>query len=350
MLGLNYSNRRFKELAPSNQNGSWIDFIGQIPGIIHFNYKTLPYLAKLLQRYKSEDTYVICPAYHAFTGRYGLWGYARDDAFLLFSRHPNDPNQIIFFPQFGAKKSNLLFEVLGFFSDFEIEFSIARSITQSSEFDTAILNSRQSEFLFRTQQEQVLDWTYPVYTLSTAEVLEAKGKAFKSFRYDLHRINEKEIRTELIDPYLDFQELRSVIQTWAEHKSDLMDVSETIDSYMYLLKLMRMPSLNLSGVKFYREGQLVAFEIWSILSSNSQVANNLAGLNIQSVENLPGFSSYQYYTVCRMLYQQGIDSVCIGGSETAGLDHFKRKMKPIKSLPLQTIKAYRVKREYKCQA
>lgn len=330
--------------GPVNQNKTWQETIGNIPGVIEFNKDTLPYLSAVLSRFTSNDPYVLCPAYHAFTGRHGLWGYAKGKSFLLFARHPNKPKTILFYPQFGNAFPNLALELLKNLKLPGFDFMFARYPTEYADFMAASMNKANTPFNFEAIREAVLDWTYPVHTLSTRSVVEATGKNFKSFRYDLHRVNQKEITTSPIHTEEDIKELASVIDVWTSAKLDLDDPQDTLYSYQYLLKLIQQDCLNLSGLKFYKNNQLVAFEVWSLPENNNKTANNLAGLNINAIEDLQGFSSYQYYTVCKTLLEQGVDYLCIGGSETAGLDHFKRKMSPVNSLPLQSIAVRKMQR------
>lgn len=332
---------RAVDLKPVNANLHWSEAIERIPGVISFDGDTLPYLVSILSRFESDDHYLTCPAYHAFTGRHGLWGYAKGRSLLLFARHPNDPKKIIFYPQFGNAFPNLALDLLKVLDLPGFQYMFARYPVEQAEFMSASMNRASENYRFEAVTEDVLDWTYPVYTLSTKDVVEAKGKHFKNFRYDIHCINEKEIEIKPIDAMNDVEELKNVIDIWAKGKSKI-EYRETLDCYMHLVSLLQNPALNMDGLKFYRNGVLVAYEVWSIPCPKKRVANNLAGMNINAHEGLQGFSSYQYYTVCKKLLEQGIDLVCIGGSETAGLDHFKRKMKPAQSKILKSIQVTQI--------
>lgn len=334
MLGVN-NLKTYKSLLPVNQNAAWHDHIERIPGVIRFDGETYGYLAAVLGRFNINDPYLSCPAYHAFTGRHGLWGYAREKAFLLFARHPNDEKKIIIYPQFGNLYPNLAFELLDRIDLPGFEFIFARYPVEYADFMAASMSKIYREREFKAEIEEVLDWTFPVYTLSTADVLEAKGRRFRSFRYDLYQVDSDQIRIEKIDPYADMDDILGIIRFWSAGRDD---AKEIVDCYAFLLNLMQNPALCMSGLKFYKDNKLIAFEVWSILQGDKTVANNLAGMNVNEAENLKGFSSFQYYTVCKVLHEQGIKEVCIGGSETIGLDHFKRKMNPIKADVLKSIK------------
>lgn len=334
MLGVN-SLKTYKNLLPVNQNAAWYDHIERIPGVIRFDNETYGYLASVLGRFKVDDSYLACPAYHAYTGRHGLWGYSRGKAFLLFARHPNDDKKIIIYPQFGSLYPNLALELLDMVNLPGFEFIFARYPVEYADFMAASMNKSSGERQFKAEIEQILDWTYPVYTLSTAAVLEKKGQKFRSFRYDLYQVDPDEIRIEKIDPHADMDDILAVIEFWSSGRDDAEDI---ISGYAFLLNLMKNPIFNLSGLKLYKDERLIAFEVWSLLGTDKTVANNLAGMNVNTDENLKGFSSFQYYTVCKTLYEQGVERVCIGGSETVGLDQFKKKMNPVKADVLKSIK------------
>ncbi len=333
MLGIN-SLKTSKILLPINQNMAWHEQIERIPGVIRFDKETFAYLALVLEKFDIEDSYLSCPAYHAFTGRHGLWGYAQGKSFLLFARHPNDAHKIIIYPQFGNSYPNLGLDLLKKLSHLNFDYLFVRCPEDRAAFMAASLNKLSQSYFFKSETETILDWTFPVYTISTKNVVEAKGRKFRPFRYDLYQVEADKVRTEIIDPNSDMKDILDVISFWASKRDD---AEEIISAYSFLLDIMKNPCLNMSGLKFYKDNKIIAFEVWSILKGNKRIANNLAGMNVNEDENLKGFSSFQYHAVCKALLEQGIEEVCIGGSETPGLDHFKRKMNPIKSLRLKSI-------------
>lgn len=316
-----------------NPSSIW-EQIESISGIIRFDSETYGYLSKVLGRYTSSDPYLTCPAYHALTGRRGLWGYAKGKSFLLFALHPNKEEEIIFFPQFGNPFPNLALEIM---DKIESNFSFVRYPEDQVEFMAASMNRISSRFVFIPKTEDVLDWTYPVHTISTWLVSEAKGKNFKGFRCDLNEINPKRVSVEPINGRHDIASLRDIVQSWSKHNHKQDDILTDDCYYTFLLNHYTHPALNLSGVKFFWDQELVAFEIWSVPNKNGALANSLAGLNAEFLHELEGFSSYQHHVISKILSGQGIEYVCLGGSETAGLDHFKRKMFPIKSVRLKSI-------------
>lgn len=323
--------------GPANLNSGWAERVEKIPGVLRFDHDTLPYLVSILERFHSPDPYMTCPAYHAFTGRRGLWGYAKGRSMVLFARHPNHPRQVLFYPQLGEPFPNLTLELIEKIGFPHHEYRLARYPSNSAGFIAASMNKHADCLSFQVQREDILDWAYPVHTLSTGRVLKAEGKQFKSFRYDLNRIDRSRIGTEPLDPREDIDELMGIIELWARSKFGNHSYKETIDVYTSLFEIMRHTVLRMMGLKFYVGGRLVAFEVWAMPLPGKKIANNLAGLNITVLNGIRGLSSYQHYAICQVLNEVGIDYVCIGGSECAGLDRFKRKMHPVGSLELTSI-------------
>lgn len=312
------------------------DHIDSISGIIRFDSTTYGYLSSVLGRFHADDPYLTCPAYHAITGRFGLWGYARNGAFLLFSKHPNVKNEIIFFPQLGTPFPNLALDIIHELKDTNLSFSFARIPEEKTEFFSASMNKACRNLFFLPQEEAVLDWKYPVHTISTHDVSRSNGRNFKAFRCDLNAVNTKRIRIEPLDILRDKQALSEIVAMWSKQKNSGQKICED-NFYSFVLNNLNHPALNLSGIKFFWDNQPVAFEIWSIPNKNTPLANSLVGLNMSHLYELDGFSSYQHYTICQLLKEKGIERVCLGGSETEGLDRFKRKMSPIRSIQLKSI-------------
>jgi len=320
--------------APLAPQESWEERVESIPGVLRYDTATLPYLSKTLRRFASDDNYLTCAGYHAFTGRNGLWAYARGRAMVLFACNPAQTDQIIFFPQLGEPFPHLALELMEMLPPPSGGYRIARVPAEQADFTAAILNRKSRKFNFTPETETILDWTYPVHTIDTAAVVEAAGRRFKSFRQHLNTIDTARIQIVPLDAHSDVPELMGVIGPWAESKADICPPDIMIDVYVSFLRVMRMAALGIKGIKYYMDGELVAFDAWAMPGSGSRTANSFAGF---SKTKMRGFSEFQHYTFCRLMLAEGVERACLGGSEAEGLDHFKRKMNPVHSLDLTSI-------------
>ena len=100
------------------------------------------------------------------------------------------------------------------------------------------------------------------------------------------------------------------------------------------MDLFLLKNTNLEGQLIYHHDQLKSFAIWDKIGIFS---NEFA---IASDKEIDGLSEYQMYNMCIQLEQEGIKKVNIGGSETNGLDRFKKKFHPAYSYNLNTFLVY----------
>ena len=240
----------------------------------------------------------------------------------------------MFYPQLGAPFPNLALELITILPEPSGGYQFSRIEKSQADFLAASMNKKSKFHDYAVIDEPELDWKFPVHTISVKDLLNPSGKRFKSFRQHLNTIDESRIDIKGLNPENDARELMNVIEPWAHSKSDICPPEEMIDVYMSFLKIMSHPGLSLKGLKFYLDKELVAFEAWATPLSGKKIANSFAGF---SKTHIRGFSEYQHYTICKVLNQQGIEKICLGGSEIEGLDNFKRKMNPVESLDLKTI-------------
>jgi hypothetical protein len=289
----------------------------------------LSLLRYILARTDRADFYSVAPSYFAVTGRKGLWIYGDEKRGMLIARHPNVPDVILFFPPFGQDRVSLIEAAL---ADPQIppgKVQIARLAAE----DDDIIRHFKGKGLYPAQ-ERKLDWTYPVHILSTQKVLEAKGHDFKDFRKNVNRAERK--HAEAIPLEIDKHDVlvRDLVLKWALCNKGEYSVEDlTAPTYMALY-LMRSSSLSIQGLLIQEEGRPSGFMMWEETRPDSGQA---AGLCNASISESKGISEFTHQEMCRVLQERGYSEVCIGGSEEPGLDAFKRKMMPEKSVGLFTI-------------
>ena len=295
----------------------------------------LQYVKDLLAAEDSEDSYLTSLGYHLFTGRKGLWGYGRGGALVLVCWHPNVEGRILVFPQIGNKETDLLSELL---KEMPISPSGAQ-IARVSRFDLEItldlLKHIQNAAIMdvTSEPEQVLDWLYPSHIIDTNVVAAARHCLLRGVRKNVNRIQNINAEVLPLHSVPNYEDLNSVAMRWASAQPD-SNVDDLLSPYPKLLDMALDASLGLDGQAIIIDGKIEAFCIWEPPARGRDIATGLATLCNPSIS---GLSDYQYNQMCKTLHKQGIGQLNLGGSETAGLDRFKRKFKPVKSYELCSI-------------
>lgn len=284
---------------------------------------------RLLSVSPREDSYSQSAAYYAMTGRKGLWLYSVDDTFMVMAAHPNRADHLLLFPPMGKDPSALLEQVIR-------DERITAGQVQLARFGASeqlLLTWAQAAGHFRVAPEEHLDWTYPVHTLSTHFVAAHEGKRFRDFRKGILRADRDGLSARLIETAQDRATVGALVTQWARHNahegystSDLTAPTRTILAQM---ETSRRP---LHGLIIERNSHPAGFITWEETDLANSVANSLCNVTIAG----HGATEFSYKAMAEVLARRGFDKVCIGGSETAGLDQFKRKMNPVASTPLKS--------------
>ena len=124
-----------------------------------------------------SDSYSQSASYYAMTGRKGLWSYATDETFMLIAAHPNRDNHLLLFSPMGKEPAHLLGQIVRDERIFADHIQLARMSGQ----DQLLLAWGEATGQFKSAPEELLDWKYPVHTLSTNSVSKHEGKKFRDF-------------------------------------------------------------------------------------------------------------------------------------------------------------------------
>jgi hypothetical protein len=106
-----------------------------------------------------------------------------------------------------------------------------------------------------------------------------------------------------------------------------------MDPYRALARLSEEVTSDIDGIFLKRENAYIAFSFWEKLR-NWHTVPCFAAMT-SSYE--PGLSEYLYSCIAERV-EDRYRYMCIGGSETASLDQFKRKFAPVKTHSLRTIR------------
>lgn len=158
------------------------------------------------------------------------------------------------------------------------------------------------------------------------------GSNYSKFRNKVHAATKEgtTVRsTKFSDS--DVAKIRTIVESWAPELfgDDYLKNVNYID--FALQELLTYP--NIRGLISEKNGVPNGFTIWEEPQGNYGTANSL----VHSCLHERGISELLHHEMAKSLQQSGIQNLSLGGAETQGLDAFKRKMNPAKSIRLETI-------------
>lgn len=115
-----------------------------------------------------------------------------------------------------------------------------------------------------------------------------------------------------------------------------LDITDVIGFYDRALKLFTQKATNLQGLVFLIGGQIEAVAMWDVSNAENPAANIYVNL---CNKNYSGLSEFVMKTISERALVQGIGYINVGGSETKGLDDYKRKYIPAFSIDLHSADA-----------
>jgi hypothetical protein len=118
-------------------------------------------------------------------------------------------------------------------------------------------------------------------------------------------------------------------------REDATNAPQLKAPYRALIRTSKTSKSDLDGFFLRRRGDYIAFSLWETPSTGDTVPS-FASMT-SSYE--PGLSEYLYRCTAERVIGR-YQYICVGGSETAGLDRFKRKFVPAKTHTLQTMELF----------
>ena len=291
--------------------------------------RELPLLQRVFEKAHTADPYARSAAYFAMTGRNGLWLYGDQGRGIIVAQHPNDPSAILAFPPFGKNGADLLPALLDE-PWLDGRHLLLSRFTAAALSDAKTALPRAADWIV---EEKLLDWRYPVHVLDTDRVVARAGPDFRDFRKNLHRAERAGLTTRSLDPVNDHESIMTITRAWAfDHEDGGDDLTAPARR---VLDLMERKVLPIRGLMVVDENdRAVAYSIWEETSPRQGMAN---GLSNSALPHIKGATELSYLGACQALRESGFTSFCIGGSESEGLDAFKRKMIPAASIELVTL-------------
>jgi hypothetical protein len=304
-------------------------------------------LRQILSKSITQDAYCRSPIYFAFTGRGNVWTVKCNNGYLILLPHPNIRNTLLAFFPFVSSASELTeqIEQLSNFSSFLTKYNevlLARIPETIANEVLAGMNCAKAEV--QHVDENKLDWVYPSYDVSVESLLTPQSAKLRIYGQKIRTFRKQGIEVITVKE-LAPRELRmavariniSWIRTKLKSGTSFLDrgitTAELMAPYRALARLSEEMTSDIDGIFLKRENVYIAFSFWEKLR-NWDTAPCFAAMT-SSYE--PGLSEYLHRCIAERVgdwYQY----MCIGGSETASLDQFKRKFAPVRTYSLRTIR------------
>ena len=290
-----------------------------------FFYPSNAYLKKAFSASTSPDPSMHSLGYIRMTSRKGLSCYRGEFSDVLFSAHPNNDNEYIIYP---PENKNGYFDVRELSQLLKADDKIVKIIRIPEDLSSYVSTVVGGQRSFDTD----LDYIYPVHILNTNTLAEMQGGKFLKFRNKVKAAIKEgtSVRTTEFSAE-DIKSIKEVVSEWAPNLFG-DDYTDSIDYIDYTLdELLSLP--NIKGMISERNGVPNGFTIWEEPQDGYQTANSLIHCSLHQ----RGISELLHLEMAKTLRDNGISELSLGGAETKGLDDFKRKMQPTRSIKLDTI-------------
>jgi hypothetical protein len=306
-------------------------------------------LRQILSTSVTEDAYCRSPTYYDFTGRGKGWTLKYKDRYLILVPHPNIRNTLLVFFPFVSTVSEFIDQIkrLGEFRTFLTKYDKVLLARIEEEIANQVLTHEDRASLgLEHFEEEKLDWIYPSYDVCVESLLNPQGAQFGIYRNKIGKFRRQGISVisaRDMRPREFCRAIAEVNANWirTKVKSGILSRDDITESeltaeltapYRALIRASKTLKADIDGIFLKREDDYIAFSLWET-PSNWDTVPSFASMT-SSYE--PGLSEYLYRCTAERVKDR-YRYICVGGSETASLDRFKRKFGPARARTLRTI-------------
>jgi hypothetical protein len=304
-------------------------------------------LRQILSASVTQDAYCRSPIYFAFTGRGKVWTVKCNNGYLILVPHPNIRNTLLVFFPFVSSASDLVEQIerLSNFSSFLMEYNevllarIPETIADKVLAGMDCVNAKVQHV-----DEKKLDWVYPSYDVCVKNLFNPQGSRLSIYRNKITKFRKRGIdviTAKEMPPHGLGMAVARINKSWIELKRGTLlrdqgiTAYELMDPYRALARASEELTSDIDGIFLKKENVDIAFSLWE-KARNGDTVPCFASMT-SSYE--PGLSEYLYRCTAERVNDR-YRYMCIGGSETASLDRFKRKFAPVKTHTLRTIRLF----------
>lgn len=326
--------RKYSHLSKTDVQASWEADFESVTGVTRIHELNEFVLYNALAACMNRDTYLSSPNYFIFTGRRGLWLYQHDDVFLVVCWHPNVRGQILIFSPFSNMSYNKLSDVLAVMPVPPNGTHLAR-VENVFQYDAQAMRHGNRFVTMEPYEERVLDWRYPAYILSTEDVSSLKGKRFMRVRNRVNHFRQGDVKILPLDMRHHSVSVGKLLHKWANaHATSPEEYIALYDPHENLLFRSIEDDKGLSGLLVLIDEEIQAVSLWDVSCGLPNFANLFVNISNPVIN---GLSEFTMVKTCQHLARTNISYLNVGGSETEGLDVYKRKFRPVRCLDMSTI-------------
>lgn len=304
-------------------------------GLTPISGEDLGALGALLETRTNLDPFAVSPGYFGMTGRKGLWVYWGRDFFVIIARHPNVEGALLVFPPYGScDVADAMNEVLC------LELFRGEEVHLSRFGPEADFGKLQGYRLSRLG-DVVLDWNYPVHVVCPRRILAMEGAEFSKFRNHVSKAEQQGLVSCVVDLAQHEEDLLFLVDKWAtDGKKEPFTYDDLTTPTKSLIDLCRDERLtSVVGIVTHdAQHKPVGFWMFDVVGA---VAMSLARVSIGHMLGVRGAAEFTARSMASILVERGVDSICLGGSETDSLDRFKKKLLPQLSIELASFEIVR---------
>ena len=316
-------------------------------------------LQRRLSRSNTSDAYAKSALYYALTGRGNVWAIEHGEASsIICTPHPNNEGDLLVFFPFASNADELRAQIqaLPRYSRFLRGFQRVLLVRVSKDICDRLfrgsVGARTEMYLpglkLLRVPEESLDWIYPSYDIDIEKLAMRRGPQLECFRNKINKFDGTDVKIISLKK-LTAEEIATAIpciaESWAVAKlaregrsqPTCHELHELVSPYIQLANLSFKICGSLDGLFLQRGREYIGFGLWERPARPDDTVAAIAALH-RSYEK--GLSEYLHFQVAQKLLCRGHKRMCIGGSETAGLDRFKRKLAPAQAHHLCTVQLF----------
>ncbi len=268
--------------------------------------------------------------YLTVTGRRGLFRLTEADTPCYLLLHPNLRNHVLLLADWLRVDVDALAAAANAVAGQRMTCHLARV----PEDAASRLSRLGGSLALKHIPERTLDWAYPVHVVKPDTIVKARGAKFQDVRTALNKYRTRiSLRTLQHRDACGHEAISGISRSWLQLRQGTEPAAPQrgySSSFFESLSRQLVSRLGKTiHMLFSLDGRDIGF---LVLELGSPVCLMAAQISVR----MKYLNECMYWILAKWCQQRQISELCLGGSESAGLDRFKRKFSPTRSVPLAT--------------